>query len=245
MISTRMQFLPDCVHSAGFGYTRLPRRGLEFTVCPGRRQHRYSHSRGFCWNQAGIRSRWCSYIASNSSTCHWYNCCRQRHFQAAAGAVPGMDHRAGSPPAHNFSVVILLTITLHFLTLLQSQEMQRNVRRSFTKLVNLLQAYALISKGVRFFCSNQVLLKLEYVLTVLLICRCCWFCLKFLCLLYVNVCGDNAAEWQRNSHNSYIDIGPAGHQRTCCLTLWQQGCFCIATRRREASSRRSSVRVQH
>lgn len=43
------------------------------------------------------------------------------------------------------------------------QDLQRNLRWEFTKLVTLLQAYALIAKGVRFHCSNQVNLLLVSV----------------------------------------------------------------------------------
>lgn len=35
------------------------------------------------------------------------------------------------------------------------QELQRHLRREFSKLVGLLQAYALVSTGVRITCSNQ------------------------------------------------------------------------------------------
>ena len=37
------------------------------------------------------------------------------------------------------------------------QEFKRNLRREYTKLVAVVQSYALISTGVRFTCSNQVL----------------------------------------------------------------------------------------
>ena len=36
------------------------------------------------------------------------------------------------------------------------QELLRNVKREFGKLLNLLQAYAIISYGVRIICTNQV-----------------------------------------------------------------------------------------
>ena len=36
------------------------------------------------------------------------------------------------------------------------QELLRNVRREFAKLLNLLQAYAVIGTGVRLICTNQV-----------------------------------------------------------------------------------------
>lgn len=115
-----MRAIPtDRTQSAGFGHARLPRGGLEFTVCPGRRQHRHSHSRGFCWDEAGIRSRWCPCLASNNSTCHGDHCCGQRHFQAAASAVPGVFHSTCSPPAHKNSVVILLYIKFQSVMLLQ------------------------------------------------------------------------------------------------------------------------------
>ncbi len=38
----------------------------------------------------------------------------------------------------------------------RTQELQRHLRREFSKLVALLQAYALISTRVRITCSNQV-----------------------------------------------------------------------------------------
>ena len=36
------------------------------------------------------------------------------------------------------------------------QELLRHVKREFGKLLNLLQAYAIISYGVRIICTNQV-----------------------------------------------------------------------------------------
>lgn len=40
--------------------------------------------------------------------------------------------------------------------LLVPQELLRNVKREFAKLLNLLQAYAVIGIGVRLICTNQV-----------------------------------------------------------------------------------------
>ena len=42
------------------------------------------------------------------------------------------------------------------LGLLSSQEFMRHIKREFAKLVTVLQAYALISTGVRMICTNQV-----------------------------------------------------------------------------------------
>jgi DNA mismatch repair protein PMS2 len=36
------------------------------------------------------------------------------------------------------------------------QELLRHVKREFAKLLNLLQAYAVIGIGVRLICTNQV-----------------------------------------------------------------------------------------
>ena len=35
------------------------------------------------------------------------------------------------------------------------QEFKRSIKREYAKLVSLLQAYALISTGVRLICTNQ------------------------------------------------------------------------------------------
>ena len=44
----------------------------------------------------------------------------------------------------------------HHGMLLPSQELLRNVRREFGKLLGLLQAYAVVGTGVRIICTNQV-----------------------------------------------------------------------------------------
>ena len=38
-----------------------------------------------------------------------------------------------------------------------AQEFKRNLKREYGKMVTLLQAYALISTGVRMICTNQVM----------------------------------------------------------------------------------------
>ena len=45
------------------------------------------------------------------------------------------------------------------------QEFMRHIKREFAKLVTVLQAYALISSGIRMICTNQVSL-----LQLLLVC---------------------------------------------------------------------------
>lgn len=45
------------------------------------------------------------------------------------------------------------------------QEFLRHIKREFAKLVTVLQAYALISTGVRMICTNQVM-KLRLVLNM-------------------------------------------------------------------------------
>ena len=50
-----------------------------------------------------------------------------------------------------------------------AQEFKRNVRREFAKLISLLQAYAVISTGVRFIATNQV----AFAATTLEACTAC------------------------------------------------------------------------
>ena len=45
---------------------------------------------------------------------------------------------------------------LHTLTQSPTQEFMRHIKREYAKLVTVLQAYALISTGVRMICTNQV-----------------------------------------------------------------------------------------
>ena len=40
----------------------------------------------------------------------------------------------------------------------RAQEFKRNLKREFAKLLTIVQAYAIISTGVRIICTNQVLL---------------------------------------------------------------------------------------
>ena len=55
--------------------------------------------------------------------------------------------------SHGWSKVLQ---NISHLELMLCQELLRNVKREFGKLLNLLQAYAIISYGVRIVCTNQV-----------------------------------------------------------------------------------------
>lgn len=44
-----------------------------------------------------------------------------------------------------------------------TQEFMRHIKREYAKLVTVLQAYALISTGVRMICTNQVSLPIQLI----------------------------------------------------------------------------------
>ncbi len=84
------------------------------------------------------------------------------HFQCASRCAENQAKEAlhlwqpthAAPPHAVINVKVLEWLVLNILC--ADQELRRHLKREFAKLLTLLQAYAIISTGVRIICTNQV-----------------------------------------------------------------------------------------
>ncbi|XP_062542744.1 mismatch repair endonuclease PMS2 [Armigeres subalbatus] len=81
-----------------------------------------------------------------------------RHETAPHGTKLELDHRGGIKKRSPIARAVGTTVSLSnlFSTLpVRKKEFQKNIKREFIKMCQILQAYCLVSVGVRIICSNQ------------------------------------------------------------------------------------------